>query len=568
MARLLGAADVRALAARLSVRPTKTLGQNFVIDGNTVRKIVRTAGVGADDVVVEVGPGLGSLTLALLPEVRRVVAVEIDPVLAAELPATVAAFAPEYADRLEVVAADALRVDALPGPPPTALVANLPYNVSVPVLLHLLERFPSLRRVLVMVQAEVADRLAARAGLAARTACRASRRGGTPRSAGPARWGARCSGRRPASTPAWSRWCAATRRRPRPPARRSSPSSTPPSPSGARPCARPWRAGPARRPRPRPSWWRPGVDPGARGEQLDVAAFARIAEAGARGPPLGSRAVSRQAVTARVPAKVNLQLSVGALRPDGYHDLVTVFQAVGLYDDVVARPGSGLTLTAEGEGVDAVPLDETNLAARAARLLAADAGVAADVALHLRKGIPVAGGMAGGSADAAGALLACDALWGLRSDRSDLLALAGRLGADVPFALMGGTAVGVGRGDRLTPALARGGFHWVFALADGGLSTPAVFGELDRLRAGAGAAGAAGRRRAHAGAARGRRGRPRPGAVQRPAARRAGAEAPAGDDAASSAPNAGPSARWSRAPGRPAPSSRATRSTPSISRSR
>jgi len=193
--------------------------------------------------------------------------------------------------------------------------------------------------------------------------------------------------------------------------------------------------------------------------------------------------VTRQAVTARVPAKVNLQLSVGAVRPDGYHDLVTVFQAVGLYDDVVARPGSGLTLTAEGEGVDAVPLDETNLAARAARLLAAEGGVEADVSLHLRKGIPVAGGMAGGSADAAGALLACAALWGLRLDRSDLLALAGRLGADVPFALMGGTAVGVGRGDRLTPALARGGFHWVFALADGGLSTPAVFGELDRLRA-------------------------------------------------------------------------------------
>lgn len=188
-------------------------------------------------------------------------------------------------------------------------------------------------------------------------------------------------------------------------------------------------------------------------------------------------------MTARVPAKVNLQLSVGALQPDGYHDLVTVFQAVGLYDDVVASPGAGLSVTAEGEGADAVPLDETNLAARAARLLAEQAGVAADVTLHLRKGIPVAGGMAGGSADAAGALLACAALWGLRADRSDLLSLAGRLGADVPFALVGGTAVGVGRGDRLTPALARGGFHWVFALADGGLSTPAVFGELDRLRA-------------------------------------------------------------------------------------
>jgi 16S rRNA (adenine1518-N6/adenine1519-N6)-dimethyltransferase len=161
---LLGPAEVRELAARLGARPTKTLGQNFVIDPNTVRRIVRTAEVGADDHVVEVGPGLGSLTLALLPEVASVTAVEIDPVLAGELPATVARHAPAYADRLTVVTADALRLDALPGAAPTALVANLPYNVSVPVLLHLLERFPSLRRVLVMVQAEVADRLAAPPG--------------------------------------------------------------------------------------------------------------------------------------------------------------------------------------------------------------------------------------------------------------------------------------------------------------------------------------------------------------------------------------------------------------------
>lgn len=162
--RLLGPADVRRLAAELDVRPTKALGQNFVIDANTVRRIVRIAGVGAGDVVVEVGPGLGSLTLALLPVVARVVAVEVDPVLAARLPATVAEYAPGVADRLEVVPADALRIDALPGPAPTALVANLPYNVSVPVLLHLLETFPSLSRVLVMVQKEVADRLAAPPG--------------------------------------------------------------------------------------------------------------------------------------------------------------------------------------------------------------------------------------------------------------------------------------------------------------------------------------------------------------------------------------------------------------------
>jgi 16S rRNA (adenine1518-N6/adenine1519-N6)-dimethyltransferase len=161
---LLGPADVRALAARLDVRPTKQRGQNFVIDANTVRRIVRAAGVGPDDVVVEVGPGLGSLTLALLGEVSRVVAVEVDPVLAGALPATLASYAGDLADRCEVVLADAMRIDAIPGPPPTALVANLPYNVSVPVLLHLLSLLPSLERGLVMVQAEVADRLAAAPG--------------------------------------------------------------------------------------------------------------------------------------------------------------------------------------------------------------------------------------------------------------------------------------------------------------------------------------------------------------------------------------------------------------------
>ncbi len=162
--RLLGPADVRALATRLDVRPTKQRGQNFVIDANTVRRVVRAADLRPDDVVVEVGPGLGSLTLALLGEVRRVVAIEVDPVLAAALPDTLATYAPDLAARCEVLAADALRIDALPGPPPTALVANLPYNVSVPVLLHLLALLPTLERGLVMVQAEVADRLAAGPG--------------------------------------------------------------------------------------------------------------------------------------------------------------------------------------------------------------------------------------------------------------------------------------------------------------------------------------------------------------------------------------------------------------------
>jgi 16S rRNA (adenine1518-N6/adenine1519-N6)-dimethyltransferase len=161
---LLGAGQIRELAGRLGVRPTKQWGQNFVIDANTVRRIVRLADLGPRDVVVEIGPGLGSLTLALLPQVGRVVAVEVDPNLAAALPDTVAALAPAYSDRLEVVLADALTVRTLPGPQPTALVANLPYNISVPVVLSFLEAFPTLSRVLVMVQLEVAERLAAPPG--------------------------------------------------------------------------------------------------------------------------------------------------------------------------------------------------------------------------------------------------------------------------------------------------------------------------------------------------------------------------------------------------------------------
>ncbi|HEX5512718.1 MAG TPA: 16S rRNA (adenine(1518)-N(6)/adenine(1519)-N(6))-dimethyltransferase RsmA [Actinomycetales bacterium] len=161
---LLGPADVRALAGRLGIRPTKTLGQNFVHDAGTVRRIVRRADVQPDDVVVEVGPGLGSLTLALLDAAASVVAVEIDPVLADELPRTVADRRPDLAPSLTVVPHDALQVTELPGPVPTVMVANLPYNVAVPVLLHFMATFPSLSHGLVMVQAEVADRLAAGPG--------------------------------------------------------------------------------------------------------------------------------------------------------------------------------------------------------------------------------------------------------------------------------------------------------------------------------------------------------------------------------------------------------------------
>jgi 16S rRNA (adenine1518-N6/adenine1519-N6)-dimethyltransferase len=164
---LLGPAAIRDLAQQLELRPTKSLGQNFLHDANTIRRIVRTADLRADDVVLEVGPGLGSLTLGLLPAAARVTAVEIDPRLARLLPVTVAARRPDLADRLTVVEADALRVGELPAPPPTALVANLPYNVAVPVLLHLLELIPTLDRALILVQAEVAERLAAAPGTSA-----------------------------------------------------------------------------------------------------------------------------------------------------------------------------------------------------------------------------------------------------------------------------------------------------------------------------------------------------------------------------------------------------------------
>ena len=187
-------------------------------------------------------------------------------------------------------------------------------------------------------------------------------------------------------------------------------------------------------------------------------------------------------VTVRVPAKVNVALAVGPRRPDGFHDLATVFQAVSLYDEVVARSAEDFSVTAEGVGSEQVPRDDSNLAMQAARTLAAYSGVTSGAGLHIRKEIPVAAGMAGGSADAAGALVACDALWGTGLGRPELAILAARVGSDVPFALMGGTALGTGRGERLTPAMVGGVFHWVLAMSDQGLATPAVYAKLDELR--------------------------------------------------------------------------------------
>jgi 4-diphosphocytidyl-2-C-methyl-D-erythritol kinase len=195
-------------------------------------------------------------------------------------------------------------------------------------------------------------------------------------------------------------------------------------------------------------------------------------------------------VTVRVPAKVNLVLEVGPPLSDGYHQLATVFHAVSLFDEVtVSEAGydevdDEVTITVDGTGADDVPIGDDNLAVRAAVLLSQYSDVNRPVRLHIRKGIPVAGGMAGGSADAAGALVACEALWQTGVGRRRLLELAAELGSDVPFALLGGTAIGSGRGDRLTPALARGDYHWVVALGDRGLSAPHVYKELDRLRSG------------------------------------------------------------------------------------
>ena len=276
---LLGPADVRRLAAATGVRPTKRLGQNFVVDANTVRRIVRAAELAPDDVVVEVGPGLGSLTLGLLADVGRVVAVEVDPALAEALPRTVTERAPACLDRLHVLAADALQLMAVPGAPPTALVANLPYNVAVPVVLHLLDALPSLRTGLVMVQAEVAERLVAPPG---------SRVYGVP-SVKVAWW---ATATRAGSVPRSVFWpvpnvdSALVRMVRRPPPETTADraevfavvdAAFAQRRKSLRAALAGW-AGSA--PLAEEALRAAGVDPRARGESLDVATFARIAEAG------------------------------------------------------------------------------------------------------------------------------------------------------------------------------------------------------------------------------------------------------------------------------------------------
>lgn len=194
-------------------------------------------------------------------------------------------------------------------------------------------------------------------------------------------------------------------------------------------------------------------------------------------------------VRVRVPAKINLHLHVGRLRGDGFHELTTVYHAISLYDEVTARRGDTLVLTMEGEGTGLLPLDEDNLVVKAARALAKHTGNDAHARLHLRKQIPVAGGLAGGSADAAATLVACDQLWGTGLSRDELAGIAATLGSDIPFLVLGGTALGTGRGELVSPVLVGGqSWHWVLAVADEGLSTPEVYRTFDAL--GGGSAGA------------------------------------------------------------------------------
>ena len=561
--KLLTSNDIRELCAQLNIRPTKTLGQNFVNDPGTVRKIVRNAGVQAGEQVLEIGPGLGSLTLALLEAGAQVSAVEIDPPLAQALPTTAQARFPEA--KLQVFTADALTItgpESIDGATPTRLVANLPYNVAVPIVLTVLEKLPSIQTVLVMVQAEVADRLAATPG---------NKIYGVP--SAKVAWYA--SARRTLTigrnvfypVPNVDSALVKIERRPHPDTaatreqvfavidaafaqRRKTLRQALAGLAGS--------AGAAQE-----ALERAGVSPTARGETLDIDQFAAVAQqlnaasAGVCVPAAGALALatsdpavsvsapavnaSDRAVSVSAPGKVNLFLALGAARPDGYHPLNTVFAQIGLSETVTVTPLQSLATTApqpapaaaqpvstapvssassapaQSDSAPAaaqpapsamaasapaaqtggprielaltrpdsnVPLDHTNLAYRAAQAVAQQAaqrGLATpEVHILLDKAVPVAGGMAGGSADAAATLKACNEFWQVGLGLEELAQLGAQLGADVPFGLYGGVALGTGRGDLIEPLKAAPGpYYWTFALQDKGLSTAAVFKHFD-----------------------------------------------------------------------------------------
>ena len=567
--KLLTSNDIRELCAQLNIRPTKTLGQNFVNDPGTVRKIVRNAGVQAGEQVLEIGPGLGSLTLALLEAGAQVSAVEIDPPLAQALPTTAQARFPEA--KLQVFTADALTItgpESIDGATPTRLVANLPYNVAVPIVLTVLEKLPSIQTVLVMVQAEVADRLAATPG---------NKIYGVP--SAKVAWYA--SARRTLTigrnvfypVPNVDSALVKIERRPHPDTaatreqvfavidaafaqRRKTLRQALAGLAGS--------AGAAQE-----ALERAGVSPTARGETLDIDQFAAVAQqlnaasagacvpvASAPAPATSDPAVNASDpavntpamsvggsdVSVSAPGKVNLFLALGAARPDGYHPLNTIFAQIGLSETVTVSPLKSLATTAPQPASTApvssassapaqsdsapvaaqpapsataasapaaqtdsapavqtggprielaltrpdsnVPLDHSNLAYRAAQAVAQQAaqrGLATpDVHILLDKAVPVAGGMAGGSADAAATLKACNEFWQVGLSLEELAHLGAQLGADVPFGLYGGVALGTGRGDLIEPLKAAPGpYYWTFALQDEGLSTAAVFKHFD-----------------------------------------------------------------------------------------
>ena len=539
--KLLTSNDIRELCAQLNIRPTKTLGQNFVNDPGTVRKIVRNAGVQAGERVLEIGPGLGSLTLALLEAGAQVSAVEIDPPLAQALPTTAQARFPEA--KLQVFTADALTItgpESIDGATPTRLVANLPYNVAVPIVLTVLEKLPSIQTVLVMVQAEVADRLAATPG---------NKIYGVP--SAKVAWYA--TARRTLTigrnvfypVPNVDSALVKIERRPHPDTaatreqvfavidaafaqRRKTLRQALAGLAGS--------AGAAQE-----ALERAGVSPTARGETLDIDQFAAVAQqlnaasagvcvpaASAPAPATSDPAVnasdravnaSGRDVSVSAPGKVNLFLALGAARPDGYHPLNTIFTQIGLSETVTVSPLKSLATTAPQPASTApvssassapaqpdpalatqtcsprielaltrpdsnVPLDSTNLAYRAAQAVAQQAAQRGlgtpDVRILLDKAVPVAGGMAGGSADAAATLKACNEFWQVGLSLEELAHLGAQLGADVPFGLYGGVALGTGRGDLIEPLKAAPGpYHWIFALQHKGLSTAAVFKHFD-----------------------------------------------------------------------------------------
>lgn len=531
--KLLTSNDIRELCAQLNIRPTKTLGQNFVNDPGTVRKIVRNAGVQAGEQVLEIGPGLGSLTLALLEAGAQVSAVEIDPPLAQALPTTAQARFPEA--KLQVFTADALTItgpESIDGATPTRLVANLPYNVAVPIVLTVLEKLPSIQTVLVMVQAEVADRLAATPG---------NKIYGVP--SAKVAWYA--SARRTLTigrnvfypVPNVDSALVKIERRPHldtAATREQVFAVIDAAFAQRRKTLRQALAGLAGSAgAAQEALERAGVSPTARGETLDIDQFAAVAQqlnaasAGACVPAASAPApaTSDPAVSVSAPGKVNLFLALGAARPDGYHPLNTIFAQIGLSETVTVSSLKSLATTAPQPASTApvssassapalaapaaqsdsapaaqtggprielaltrpdsnVPLDHSNLAYRAAQAVAQQAaqrGLATpDVHILLDKAVPVAGGMAGGSADAAATLKACNEFWQVGLSLEELAHLGAQLGADVPFGLYGGVALGTGRGDLIEPLKAAPGpYYWTFALQDEGLSTAAVFKHFD-----------------------------------------------------------------------------------------